>query len=346
MKTILKNIAAAVLLVAPILSNAQVATRLQFPNPTKMVEFGYSVTEYEGYSLFGSEFRNAVNVYQNGTFKFQAVGPLESNFGHAIGMNRDYIAVGAYQANNRRGVVYLSKSINGQAQNNFNTIISAQTPVNNDQFGKAIDIHNEWMVIAAPNVNGAEHSGYIELWKLVNGTWARNSVIRNTSLPANAEFGNSVAIRGDRVVVGAPGINKVFIYRLLNNAWVLEKTYEPNAPTWANTSFDHLNMPVYSMRFGYDVDITDNNIIVGDPTSAKAAILTLQNGNWVLTKTLLPPASLFTKQTFGNSVAIQYNRAVVGAPRSAGGGINRPDEGKAYFYTEGYNYKYVCRKSI
>lgn len=338
-KTLLKFMAASAIWVAPFFSQAQTATRLQFPNPSNMVEFGFSVTEYNGYSLFGSEFRNAVNVFHNGTFKFQAVGPVGSCFGHAIGMNSNFISAGAYQSNNHRGVVYLSKHVNGQPQNNFNTIISAQTPVDYDQFGKSIDMHNDWMVIGAPNVGRPQHGGYIEIWRYTNNAWARNKVIRPAGLPVDADFGISVAIRGDRVVVGAPGVNKAYIYKYTNNNWVLEQAYSPNMTTWAYVIYDFQGNPYYNWTFGYDVDITDGNIIVGDPVARKAGILTLQGNTWVLTKTLLPPSvAISTGDRFGHSVAIQWNRAVVGAPRHAGAGI-RPDEGKVYMYTDGYNYK-------
>lgn len=339
-KPFLKSMAVALLLAAPIFTKAQVATRLQFPNPTNMVEFGFSVTEFNGYSLFGSEFRNAINVYHNGNFKFQAVGPVGSCFGHAIGMNNDFIAAGAYQTNTSKGVVYLSKHVNGQPQNNFNTIISAQTPVNYDHFGKAIDMHNDWMVIGAPNAGRTDHGGYIEIWRYINNSWVRNQVIRPAGLPVDADYGFTVAIRGDRVVVGAPGVKKAYIYRFVNNAWALEQVYSPNMTTWAHVVYDQFGTPYYYWSFGYDVDITDGNIIVGDPSARKAAILTLQGSSWVLTNTLLPPASVLSDgDRFGQSVAIQWNRAVVGAPRHAGGGVVRPEEGKVYMYTDGYNYK-------
>jgi hypothetical protein len=46
-----------------------------------------------------------------------------------------------------------------------------------------------------------------------------------------------------------------------------------------------------------------------------------------------------TGDRFGHSVAIQYNRAVVGAPRGASAGPN-PEQGKVYLYTDEGGYKY------
>lgn len=335
-----KSLAVATLLFAALQVDAQVATRLQFPNPNKHVYFGSSVTEYNGYSIIGTEFRDRIHVFQNGTHKFEAVGPQYSGFGYAHSMTSNWIAVGAPKINTNRGQVYLSKAVNGQPQNNFNQIITAQISNQTDEFGKAIDMHNNWMVIGAPNTNSNLHSGYVEVWKESGNTWVRTQRIKPIGLPVNSDYGYSVAIRGDRMVVGAPGITMMYVYKLVNNNWVQEQAYYPNAQTWAKIVYDQWNNPVYLSKFGFDVDITDNHIIVGDPEARKAGIFTRNGSVWSLTNTLLPPAVAgpYNSDQFGYSVAIQFNRAVVGAPYPAQGGV-RPNEGKVYLYSDGYQFK-------
>ncbi|MCR6642512.1 MAG: T9SS type A sorting domain-containing protein [Sporocytophaga sp.] len=255
-------------------------------------------------------------------------------------MTSNWIAVGAPKINSYTGRVYVSKSVNGQYQNNFNTILTALTPGQFDEFGKAIDLHNNWMVIGAPNTSSSSHGGYIAIWKESGNSWVRSQKITPSGLPSNADFGISVAIRGDRMVVGAPGIKKIYIYKQVNDVWQQEQIYQPNLSTWAPTTTDAWGNIVYLSKFGFDVDITDGLLIAGDPEARKAAILT-RNGNvWQLTNTLNPPAAAgpYNSDQFGYSVAIQFNRAVVGAPYPAQGGV-RPNEGKVYLYTDGYQFK-------
>jgi hypothetical protein len=339
-KTLRKPLLVATMFFATLIAEAQTATRLQFPNPNKHVYFGSSVTEYNGHSIIGTEFRDRIHLFQNATHKFEAVGPQNSWFGYAHSMSSNWIAVGAPKINTYAGRVYVSKSVNGQYQNNFSTYLTALTPGAYDEFGKAVDIHNNWLVIGAPNTASSIHGGYIEIWKESGNSWVRSQKITPAGLPTNADFGISVAIRGDRLVVGAPGIKKIYIYKLVNNVWQQEQIYQPNLATWAPTTTDAWGNIVYLSKFGFDVDITDGLLIVGDPEARKAAILT-RNGNvWQLTNTLNPPAAAgpYNSDQFGYSVAIQYNRAVVGAPYPAQGGV-RPNEGKVYLYTDGYQFK-------
>ncbi|WP_028981122.1 T9SS type A sorting domain-containing protein [Sporocytophaga myxococcoides] len=341
MKKILrKPLLVVTMLFATLFTEAQVATRLQFPNPNQHVYFGSSVTEFNGHSIIGTEFRDRIHLFQNATHKFEAVGPQYSGFGYAHSMSSNWIVVGAPKINSYTGTVYLAKSVNGQYQNNFNTILTAHTPGQYDEFGRALDVHNNWLVIGAPNTYNTSHGGYIEVWKESGSSWVRSQKITPSGLPADADFGYSVAIRGDRMVVGAPGIKKVYIYKQVNDVWVQEQIYQPNLPAWGQPATDAWGNTVYLSRFGYDVDITDGLLIVGDPEARKAAILTRNGSVWQLTNTLNPPASAgpYNSDQFGYSVAIQFNRAVVGAPYPAQGGV-RPNEGKVYLYTDGYQFK-------
>jgi len=321
-----KAFAAALLVSASLVANGQ-ATRLQFPNPNSIKEWGFSVTQYNGYSLVGSEFGNGLNVFKNNQFLFQASGPGTGLFGYAHSMNSSFIAAGAPQfGNNSQGVVFLSKHVNGNPQNNFNTAIAALTPSPNDQFGRAIDIYGDWMVIGAPNVSGWEHGGYIEIWNYTNNNWVRKTKIVNPTSNVHADYGISVAIWGNRIVVGAPGDNKLYIYGFYNNTWLPEQYYTLNTPDAGN--------------FGYDVDVTDNHIIVGDPNGRKAYVLSYINGVLAIKSVLAPPATAGPGgDRFGHSVAIQYNRAVVGAPRPTSSGPN-PNQGKVYLFTDEGGYKY------
>lgn len=202
------------------------ATMLDFTNQNPIEhEFGFSSVEYNGYSIYGTEFNQTINVFRDNALLFQVVSPFyhqpnSRSFGHAVAMNDNWVAAGAYQddvtpsnsASDFEGRVYLSKNINGVPQNNFTTSITPQIPGHRDQFGEVIDMYGEWMVVGAPS-NGDPNngnSGYIEIWKQTATGWERKHSIKPAGLPFGARFGSSVAIHGDYIVVGAPKAQKVF----------------------------------------------------------------------------------------------------------------------------------------
>jgi hypothetical protein len=360
-KTIRKGVSLLALCAVGFTSQAQqfTATMLEFTNQHYIEhEFGFSSVEFNGYSIYGTEFNQTVNIHKDNALLFQVVSPFyhqpdSRSFGHAVGMNEDWVAITAYQddvtpsntASDYEGRVYLSKNINGVPQNNFTLSITAQTPENRDQFGEVIDMYGEWMVIGAPS-NGNIYDGnkgYIEIWKQTANSWERKHKIQADGLPAGAKYGSSVAIHGDYIVVGAPNAQKVFVYKNTNGVWALHSSFTPDMSTWARV-YDSSNQKYYS-SFGNDVDIYGNKIIVGDHNQAvqKAAILTINTNTTTLSHTLLPlgySESAFTHYGFfGNSVAINDDRAIVSAPYEYGPDISHTkSQGQVFFYTDNFQY--------
>ncbi len=338
------------------------ATVLSFPNTSvNEHEFGYSSVEFAGYSVFGTEFNRTINVFKNNKFLFQTEGVVNS-FGRALAMNRNWLAVGTPQDGNTKsefssiektGSVYLSKCINGVPQNSFLQKLTAANPRKDDRYGDALDIDGSWMVVGG-GTDFFSTNGFIEIWKQTSTGWERKHTI--TPTVKSAVFGKSVAIKGDYMVVGAPGERKVYVYKKSNEIWSLLTTYSPELTTWGKPIYfpdrnGNLVLHGYESNFGFDVDITSGAIIVGDPNADKAAILAIQGSQLVRTHTLVAPPEPdrgdFGGQ-FGYSVAIQYNRALVGAPFAG----NAPSttspgsfvtQGRVHMYTDGYQYKGYMR---
>ncbi len=354
-----KNFVLACALVGSVYTYAQqVATPLSISNVTPAVDpqavmYASSVAEFAGYSAVGTGFNRRINVFRNGSLLFQATGAVNS-FGASLAMNRDWLAVGAprdgatirdFNSVEETGSVFLSKSVNGVHQNKFSLKLTAQSPRQSDLYGSDIDIDGNWMVIAA---RGTGSRGFFEIWKQTSTGWERKQHIQPTpSANLSAGFANSVAIKGDYIVVGAPGENKVYTYKRTNDVWSLFATYSPELSTWGVPTFDTFGQVIYMARFGVDVDITFGAIIVGDPVAQKAAILAIQGNQLVRTQILhTPPDPELgnTTPSFGQSVAIQNNRAIVGAPFS-GLVSQNPHvlQGRVYMYTDGYQYKGYMR---
>jgi hypothetical protein len=158
--------------------------------------------------------------------------------------------------------------------------------------------------------------------------------------PTADRFGESVAISGNRAIVGAYGEDeldnlssgKAYLIGIPSNTlpreWILEYTIDnPNA---FGTGQDD--------TFGQSVAIDGNYAIVGAQQeddadfdgSGKAYIFDVTTGNLLHTLDNPNPYGVSAGDTFGNSVAISGNYAIVGAYQEDG-----PDgftEGKAYIY--------------
>ncbi len=120
------------------------------------------------------------------------------------------------------------------------------------------------------------------------------------------QFGFAVAIDGDVAVVGAPGGDAAYVYRLVAGVWEQEQrlTGAPGA------------------EFGFAADVDGDVIVVGAPRDdaggdrAGAAHLFRFDGlQWVeQQKVLADDAAAF--RFFGTSVAVDGDTAVVGSPGS------------------------------
>ena len=78
---------------------------------------------------------------------------------------------------------------------------------NEDEFGSAIAIDGDRMVVGAKVDDPAAEAGAAYIYERIDSEWSIDQKIQSTS-PAprgGDEFGSTLAIQGDRVVVGAPG---------------------------------------------------------------------------------------------------------------------------------------------
>lgn len=144
---------------------------------------------------------------------------------------------------------------------------------------------------------------------------------------SNLEFGSSVAVDGNYAVVGACGYRK---YQ--GCAYVFYK----NGSDWEQVAKLTASDTDYSQRFGYDVDISGDNIIVGVKSSSsstvnKVYLFTRPQSGWTdMTETAKLTASdydLYDK--FGYSLSISDDIIAIGACDHKVNGI---EKGAAYVF--------------
>ncbi len=200
-----------------------------------------------------------------------------------------------------------------------------------DGFGNSVSIYGDTAIVGVPSkdASGAD-SGKVYIYRLTNGTWNLEQPLIAPDAPGGDLFGQSVAIYGDTVIVGATlndasGSNsgKAYIYTRTGSTWSLQQGLKaPDASANDN--------------FGYSVAIYGDTVIVGAPfndasgsDSGKAYIYTRSGTTWSTTPYELVPSDAEIVGLFGTSLSIYNDKAIIGAIGESGFNF----KGKAYIFT-------------
>lgn len=175
-----------------------------------------------------------------------------------------------------------------------------------DEFGRSVDLDDRYIVVGAPwTCCPTSQCGTVHVFDAATGAelveidgW--NEVF--------SEFGTSVALRKNRLLIGAPGIN------LFD---------EPgSAHVYATTSWKELyalrtspgDSPPYTVdRFGRDVAWDGPRAVVSGPGNDKVYVF---EGEDVLYELLAPDPASWDPDSFGWSMAYHSETLVVGAPQT------------------------------
>lgn len=199
----------------------------------------------------------------SGWVETQRIVPADSSafdgFGSAVALDGDTLLVGArYWGEGDQGAIYVFENVSGTWEEKGIITITGSL-----ELGAALAIDGTRAVASADyTVNGDSWGSAYVLERDQGGTWA--SVATLTS-PGGDRFGYSVAIEGDRVVVGSlwtvntqgdgddTGAAHVF-ERQEGGSWVETATLFPPA----------VEAPSYNFAAGSSVSLSGNLLAVGD----------------------------------------------------------------------------------
>jgi len=248
-------------------------------------------------------------------------GAAGNAYGYAVAIDDDRIVVGAPY----KGQAYVYDLVGATWQETIITpTFMPMTGVYNTFFGWDVALDGDRIVVGMTDeicTASGWGPGTVYVYDLVGGVWQETVLTASDTNFDDESFGWSVAIDGNRIVVGAPrddGANigstdekgAAYIYDLVGGVWQETKIVATNGGDYDN--------------FGWDVDIAGNRVIVGAPKyvlsvncEGSVYIYDLMGGTWQESIELVASdGSCLDEFGYAICLADSGNRIVSGAPAS------------------------------
>jgi hypothetical protein len=318
-------------------------------------KFGYSVAISEDTVVVGAyqddtAFSNGGSAYvfiRNGTsWQFQqkltpSDGTADDEFGNAVAITGEFIAVGSHFADipgtSSAGSVYLYRRT-GTVWAQTQKLASTAGPfgVFGNYFGESLAMSGGKIAIGATGDNTPETAaGAVYVFaEISGGTYALQQKLTISNGTNGDIFGCSVAMEGNTLVGGAredtpiagqPAYGAAYVYEFNGSTWVSQGKLVASD----GASFD---------RFGWSVAVSNGIIAVGareddttaGPDAGSAYIFTRIGSTWT-EQQKLAPSDTFNGDRFGSGIALSFGNLVVGAAEKT---LTSPNgQGAAYFFT-------------
>ena len=299
--------------------------------------FGTSVAINNDTLIIGESGANLAHVYQRnqgGSDNWGLVKTLlppvlstpSDVFGDSVTIDGDTVVVGDPFQENLAGDQIGSAHIYYRNQggiDNWGYIKTLLSPNPFDRSSFAVNgslaINGDTIVIGEENGSGTTIGGYVYIFYRDNGGVNNWGLVKTLNINTpNAQFGRSVAIDSDTLIVGSPNnsmnVGTVYIY------------YRNTGGTdnWGNViSFNSPN-PESGAKFGVSVAIDGDNIIVGESRKDISSCINVGNTHtysrntggidmWGIISTFASGINIGQPE-FSDSVDISGNNIIVGAP--------------------------------
>ena len=193
-----------------------------------------------------------------------------------------------------------------------------------DGFGESVAMDGDYAVVGAPkdDINGNTNQGSAYIYYRNQGNWEQQAKLVANNGVTLAEFGRSVAISGDYVIVGAPK-DLAGITSKAGSAYIFLR----NGTTWTQQQKLYAADGETNDLFGWSVALSGSTAIVGAPSTNEGFPGTQPAGsvysfkrsgtNWVTEPKFTKYHTTCIDEEFGYSVAFDGNKVLVGAPGGA-----------------------------
>jgi hypothetical protein len=243
------------------------------------------------------------------------------------------IVAGAKGVGSNSGAVYV---FNGPDDSGIKLTASASGTAN-EEFGYSVAIDGDTIVVGT---SPASSAGKAYVFVKPANDWAASNApaatLTATGVAAGDGFGESVAVSGDTIVVGAQtqdytddqsntvtDVGAVYLFTKPTSGWNAwsntDQAVELRAPT-----------PAEGDLFGSSVDADGTNVAVGSTGAEEVYVFTKPSGGWVDSSSpeaTLTPTNGQDGDNFGWSLMLDGSTLAVGAPQ-------RDESGAAYVFTK------------
>jgi hypothetical protein len=327
-------------------------------------QFGKSVSISGSYAIVGA-WQESTNGYRSGKayiFKrnniaeawsqhqiLESTHPTDEDFfGKSVSISGNYAIVSAHKedsnsitdpSNNdmgQSGAAYMYKRNETTDVWEQQQTLKATPIVASHYFGQSVSISGNYAIVGAVGDSTDQSwSGAVFVFELneTTGVWTQKQILKSTTVVQNAQFGFSASIHGDYAIIGAGFEDHSTSITKSGAVYIFERNVTTNV--WTQTAVFKLATPNTYDQYGYSVSIHGDYAIAGAPwedtnadDAAGAAIIFERNGTtgvWTEKQTL-KASPIVASGTFGKSVSISGNYAIIGSPAPNTG------EGQAYIF--------------
>ena len=311
-----------------------IETKLKASDATSNDQYGRTVATSGSEAIVGSIYNGtssygAAYIYKdNGTSWVEtkltaSIQNATDKYASSVDIDGGVAIVGAPEDSSlmpSAGSAYLYED-NGSSWIETKLIASDATEYN--KFGNSVSISGNIAVIGSNNNDTKNtNAGAVYIFEKEVGAWTEKAKLTASDGGVNDNFGTSVSINGDMIIVGAPyhgshGAAYVFVKE--NEDWV---EYKLNVDDWSSV-----------VRLGNDVSISENLAIVG--SSEEAGRITRSGAAYVFSFNGLEwkqkeKFEIEEGTYFGQSVSISESKAVIGTHKVAVDGDT--DAGAIYLF--------------
>jgi len=261
-------------------------------------------------------------------------------FGSSVKLDGDRLIVGVTSSDDVESNAGSAYIFDYNGNNWVETIkLTASNPGNGDLFGGDVDLDMNKAIVSSQYSDDAKEGanvGSVYVFELGNSGWSETTILSAANMAANDNFGNSISISGNFIVIGSlndddtatnTGSAYVFEYDSLNMTW--DAGLKINADD--ATAFD---------RFGTSVKVNGNRMLIGatgndDNGSGSGSVYSYyyNNNSWDFIELILHTDSptRFT-DTFGNSIDLDGDRSIIGSYFDDGSEGQTYNSGASYIF--------------
>jgi hypothetical protein len=227
-------------------------------------------------------------------------GSVNDQFGESISVSGDTAVIGALNKNSGQGAAYVfvrSGGVWSQQQE-----LTASDGAANDEFGYAVAVSGDTVVIGAYQKNSRQGAAYVFVRSV--GVWSQQQELTTSDGAANDEFSYALAVSGDTAVIGAYQKNsrQGAAYVFVRSAGVWSQQQELTASDGAAND-----------EFGVSVSVSGNTAVMGafyKNSYQGAAYVFVDSGGVWSQQQELTAADGAANDFFGRSVSLSGDTAL------------------------------------